>query len=61
MAAEKEFNQIEYQNEYNRKHYDRVLLTLPAGEKQKVKDRAKMLGMPVNAYIRSLIEADLEG
>ena len=38
---------------------DRMSLVLPKGYRDKLKGRADSLGVPVNRYIRGLIDADL--
>lgn len=52
---EVKFNQVAYQNEYNKKNYDRITVMVPKGEHDKLKDIAKSEGMSVNAYIRTAI------
>lgn len=56
-----EFNQIQYQNEYNKKNYDRMSILLPKGKKEQVKQRAKSKNQSVNSYINELIDTDFEG
>ncbi len=53
MEREKtsEFDQIKYQNEYNKKKYDKVSLMLPKGEKETVKKAAQMEGKSMNEFI----------
>ena len=53
------FNQSVYQNDYIRRKYDRVNLTMPKGQKEIVRQRAKSKGQSVNEYINALIAADL--
>lgn len=55
------FNQIKYQNEYNRKNLDRITVTVKKGEKEKIRKRAEEKGFSLNAYIKSLIDKDLTG
>lgn len=45
-------------NRYIGKAYDRINLTVPKGQKEKIKARAESKGMSVNAYINDLIERD---
>lgn len=52
------FNQTAYQNGYIKKKYDRINLTIPKGEKEKIKVKAEELGLSVNKYINKLIEED---
>lgn len=44
---------------YERENYDKVLLRLPKGEREKIKAHAESLGMSLNAYIVSLIANDM--
>lgn len=53
-----EFNQIAYQNEYIKEKYDRINLTVPKGEKERIKAKAAAQGMSVNEYINKLIDND---
>ena len=45
---------------YNSKMYDRLDITVKAGEKEKIKQRAEKLGKSINAYITDLIYEDME-
>ena len=56
----KEFNQIKYQNEYNKQKYDKLSILLPKGKRDRVKARAKGLGKSVNGYINDMIDRDME-
>jgi predicted DNA binding CopG/RHH family protein len=58
--AKEEFDQITYQNDFIKKNYDRINLTVPKGKKDEIKKRASSLGKSVNDYINSLINADLQ-
>lgn len=54
------FDQIEYNNEYIRKNYDRINFTAPKGFKEIIDIRAKELGYKnIGQYIKALIEKDL--
>lgn len=46
-------------DEYNKAKFDRFLLTVPKGEKDKIKAHAQSKGMSLNAYIVTLIERDM--
>lgn len=52
------FNKVEYNNQFIASAYDRINLTVPKGQKEKIKARAESKGMSVNAYINDLIEKD---
>lgn len=51
----KEFNQIKYQNEYNKKNYDRFELIMPKGQKEVVKQHARSAGQSLSEYINCAI------
>lgn len=44
---------------YVKANYDRMELTVPKGEKDKIKARADELGESVNGYINRLIQEDM--
>ena len=46
-----EFNQIAYQNEYNKMNYDRIEIKVPKGKKAVIKEAAKAAGQSVNEFI----------
>ena len=59
MAEDKaKFDKIAYNNEFNKGAYDRINLTVPKGEKDKIKTHAGRLdGGSVNAFIyRAIVE-----
>ncbi|MGI6722109.1 MAG: DUF1778 domain-containing protein [Anaerovoracaceae bacterium] len=65
MAEAKKFNQTEYQDEYNREHYDRIQIRVPKGEKEIIKNAAKVAGQSVNEFVvravrNSIKKANLE-
>ena len=60
MSRTKEFNQIEYINNYIKEKYDRINLVVPAGNKQVIKSSAAQKGKSVNQYINELIDDDLK-
>lgn len=53
------FNQIAYQNEYNKQNYDRTYLTMKKGRKERIKAAAAAKGQSINAYINAAIEKAL--
>ncbi len=57
---EKSFDQIKYQNAYNKEKYDRITVMVPAGQKEEITARAREHGMSVNGYLRKLINDDME-
>lgn len=62
MEENKEkFNQVKYQNDFNKQKYDRVSLMLKKGEKEKIKTHAeKYDGGSVNAFIQRAIAETME-
>lgn len=52
-------DRIKYKNKHKSEHYDRIELTVPKGEKEKIKQMASTLGISVNEYIYKLISEDL--
>ena len=47
-------------NQWNNKAYDRINLTVSKGVKEKIAAHAASRNMSVNAYINSLISADMD-
>lgn len=47
-------------NKWNDKAYDRINLTVPKGEKDKIKAYAESKGKSVNGYIYDLIQKDMK-
>lgn len=45
---------------YEKENYDKVLLRLPKGNREKIKAHAQQKGMSLNAYIVDLIERDMD-
>ena len=45
---------------YEKENYDKVLLRLPKGNREKIKAHAQQKGMSLNAYIVNLIEKDMK-
>lgn len=56
MENEKVFDQIKYQNEYKKKNYDRIEITVPKGEKALIKKAAETAGQSVSEYINEAIK-----
>ena len=49
-----------WQNDYIAKTYDRINLTVPKGNKDKIKAHAESKGESVNGYINRLIAEDMK-
>ena len=62
MTSEKEkFDQIKYQNNYNRQKYDHVNLMIPKGMKDQIKAIAKEKGESMNEYIWKAVQNRMNG
>lgn len=59
MEKEK-FNKVAYNNQFNAQAYDRINLTVPKGDKEKIKAHAEKNGESVNGYINRIIEEDMK-
>lgn len=59
MPREKsgKFNQIAYQNEFNKKNYDRIEIKVPKGKKAIITEAASAAGQSVSQYITQAIDA----
>lgn len=56
------FDKIKYDNDYAKNNYDRIILNVPKGEKNKIKEHAKIRGYEdMTKYIKSLIYQDMGG
>ena len=62
MQENKEkFNQVKYQNDFNKQKYDRVSLMLKKGQKEIIKTHAERFdGGSVNAFIQRAITETME-
>lgn len=55
------FNQIKYQNDYNKEHYARLNICIPKEDKEKMFDHWKKKGYKsLNQYVNDLIQKDME-
>ena len=55
-----EFNQIAYQNEFNKRNYDRIEIKVPKGRKAVIKAAATAAGQRVNEFIAKAIDERME-
>lgn len=51
----------EYKSQFNKEHYEQILLSVPKGMKQIIRDLAADRHMSVNAYLQDLIRKDQDG
>lgn len=60
MAYKEKSEAIKYNNEFNKKAYDRINLTVPKGQKEAIQAAANAHGESVNAYIYAAIVQRME-
>ncbi len=48
-------NKIKYTNAYNKERYDRIILSVPKGVKEKIKSAAERARKSVTAYILAAV------
>ncbi len=60
MAFKDKAKAISYNNDFNKKAYDRINLTVPKGEKERIKTVAEQNGESVNALINRVVFAEVE-
>ena len=54
------FDKIAYNNRFIAQSYDRINLTVPKGNKDRIKAYAEKNGESINGYINRLIDSDLK-
>lgn len=57
MARPKTKTQSQATNDYARRHYDSILLTMPKGAKDQIRALADEQGISVNRYIVEAVES----
>ena len=55
-----DFDAIKYQNDFNKRHYDRIVIMVPKGMKDKLKAFCKEQGFSMNEFIISAVKEKLE-
>ena len=60
MAFKDKADAIKYNNDFNKKTYDRINLTLPKGYKARLQELAAHHGQSVNGYLKTLIDEAME-
>lgn len=53
------FDYYQYNQQYGRTHYDRIMLTMPKGTRETMRARAEELGVSISGYVRRLLATDL--
>lgn len=55
------FDSVKYKNDFNRKNYDQILVTVPKGEKELISSAAKAAGYKSrNEFILAAIHEKME-
>ncbi len=60
MAYKKKEDAIAYNNNFIAQAYDRINLTVPKGQKERIRAGAAVTGESVNAFINRLIDNELD-
>lgn len=60
MAFKEKSEAIKYNNDFIRRAYDRINLTVPKGQKEAIQAAATAQGESVNEYIKRAIEQRME-
>lgn len=60
MAYKEKSEAIKYNNEFNKKAYDRINFTVPKGQREAIQEAAKMQKESTNAYIYNAIVQRME-
>lgn len=58
--VKKEFDQVKYQNDFKKKHYDRMELLVPKGQKAVIKEKAAAVGQSLNEFVYSAVKEKME-
>ena len=57
MAYKDKSAAVRYNNEFNKKRYDRINLMVPRGKKEIMQEKAKENGESLNAFINRAIDS----
>lgn len=60
MAYKHKSDAVKYNNEYNKRAYDRINLTVPKGYREVIREAANANGESVNEFILRLIKGEIE-
>lgn len=60
MAYKDKADTIRYNNDFNKKNYDRINLTMKKGKKELIQRAAQIRGESVNTFINNLIDKELK-
>ena len=54
-----EFNPTKYKNAFQKENYDRLIINVPKGQKERIKAHAANKGKSINSYVVELIKKDM--
>ena len=60
MAYKNKSDAVKYNNEYNKKAYDRINLTVPKGYREVIREAANASRESVNEFILRLVRNEIE-
>lgn len=60
MAYKEKSEAIKYNNEFNKKAYDRINFTVPKGQREAIQEAARLQNESTNAYIYNAIVQRME-
>jgi uncharacterized protein (DUF1778 family) len=60
MSYKNKSDAVKYNNEYNKKSYDRINFTVPKGYRCVIRDAANANGESVNEFILRLVRDEIE-
>lgn len=60
MAYKNKSDAVKYNNEYNKKSYDRINFIVPKGYREVIRDAANANGESVNEFILRLVRDEIE-
>ena len=60
MPDEKKFDKVKYKNSFIAKKYDRINLTVPKGDKERIQAHAEARKESVNSFIQRAIKETME-
>lgn len=60
MAYKNKSDAVKYNNEYNKRVYDRINLTVPKGYREVIREAANANGESVNEFILRLIKGEIQ-
>ena len=60
MAYKNKSDAVKYNNEYNKRAYDRINLTVPKGCREVIREAANANGESVNEFILRLVRNEIE-